>query len=879
MSNNSSTSTADAVAVLESAPYPFLLLATDLTITDANAALLRAAGKVREEVIGRYLFDAFPADPDDPDNSNQQTILASIERVIQTRQPDTIMVVRYPVSRQSTQGPVFDDRYWSVAHTPILDDQGKVRLIVHNPIEVTKLCTPKQTLGSAVIDYNFGLLTEGTILSRGKLLEEDNRRLENERAKLHRIFEQAPGYMAVVSGPDYIYEVVNDAHNQLVGHRNVIGKPMREVFPDVEGQGYFELLEQVRLSGKPFVGHEMRVYLQRTPNGPMEECYVDFVYQPLFAPDQTVCGVFIQGVDVTEKKRVEEALRISNERWKLAIEGSQDGVWDWYMQTDEVVYSRRWKEIVGYADNEIVERFDEWEKRIHPDDRQTVLAALQEGIKGQPYHSEHRLRCKDGSWKWVLARGLVVTRDEAGKPTRMTGTLSDISQKKESDELIWYHANFDFLTGLPNRRLFRDRLEHEVRKAHRSGSEVTLFSIDIDRFKEVNDMLGHDTGDQLLKQVGERLSACVRESDTVARPGGDEFTIILTTLNDQAHVEKTAQKIIAALAKPFHLKEEVVHISASVGITLYPHDAIDPQELIRNADHAISAAKSTGRNRFCYFTRSMQQEALWRLHLGRDLRKALKKDQLQVQYQPIVDLSSRDIVKAEALVRWHHPKLGMISPSKFIPLAEELGLINDIGDWVFTEAACCSQRWGARVGRPFQISVNRSPVQFLSKSNSIDWLRFLAERGLPENSISIEITEGLLLNASALVEDTLLQYRDAGIQVALDDFGTGYSSMAYLKKFDIDYLKIDQSFVQDIDTNTGSRTIAESMIVMAHRLGLKVIAEGIETSGQADILRAAGCDYGQGYLFSKALPPNMFEELLVRDAASDRAPEAGRNLH
>lgn len=874
MSNATPTPMADTAAVLEAAPYPFLLLTTDLTIIDVNAAYLRTVGRKREELVGRDIFDAFPANPDDIDN--ERTLRASVQRAIQTGKPDTIMVLRYSMSRQTPDGPVCDERYWSVVHTPVLDDQGDVELIISNPIDVTELYTLKKALGSANDDYDFGFLTEGSILSHGQLLEESNRKLTEERARLRRVFEQTPGFIAILHGPDLVYEIVNEANYQLVGHRDLIGKPVREALSELEGQGYFELLDQVMASGKPFVGHEMRVQFQRTPGGPMTERYVDFVFQPLFAPDGTVSGVFIQGHDVTEQKQAKEALQISNERWKLAIEGARDGVWDWNLQTNEVVYSLRWKEILGYADNEIANRFDEWETRLHPDDRQTALSELQASVNGKPYHSEHRLRCKDGSWKWTLARAVVVERDEAGRPTRMTGTQSDISEKKESDELIWRHASFDCLTGLPNRRLFRDRLEREVRKAHRSGSEVALFFIDLDRFKEVNDLLGHDAGDLLLKQAGERLHACVRESDTVARLGGDEFTVILTELNDQTHVERIAQKIIAALIRPFRLKGEVAHISASIGITLYPNDASEPEELIRNADQAMYAAKAAGRNRFRYFTRSMQEHAHKRLHLARDLRKALTGGQLQVHFQPVVDLSSRHIVKAEALLRWHHPKLGLVHPAQFIPIAEESGLINDIGDWVFREATSWSQRWGARTGQSFQISVNRSPVQFLSKSNSTDWLRFLEELSLPGNSISVEITEGVLLNASPAVADTLLQYRDAGIQVALDDFGTGYSSMAYLKKFDIDYLKIDQSFVQDIEANAGSRAIAESIIVMAHKLGLQVIAEGIETTGQEKILQAAGCDYGQGYLFSKAVPPDAFEQMLASESAGSGSGETGR---
>jgi diguanylate cyclase (GGDEF)-like protein/PAS domain S-box-containing protein len=865
MSNATPPAIIDAAAILEATPYPFLLLATDLTVVGVNTAYLAPLGRTREEVVGRDIFSVFPASAEDTDN--ERAFRASVERAIQTGKSDTIMALRYCVSRETPDGPVYDERYWNVIHTPVLDEHGNTKLIIVNPIEVTELYNRNAVPAMANVGVDFGLLTEGNILRRGQLLAESHRKLEEERSRLHRVFEQAPGFVYIMYGPDLIYEIVNKAGYQLVEHRELIGRPVREAMRELEGQGFFELLEQVMATGKPFVGHEMRMQLQAVLGGPKTESYVDFVYQPLFAVDGSVSGVFVQGIDITEKKRATEAIAISNERWKLAIEGARDGVWDWNIQTNDISYSKRWKEILGYAEDEIADRFDEWEKRLHPDDRQTALAELQAGINGQPYYSEHRLRCKDGSWKWVLARAEVVGRDEAGKPTRMTGTVSDISQKKESEEQIWYHASFDSLTGLPNRRLFRDRLEQEIRKAQRSGTEVALLFIDLDRFKDVNDFLGHDVGDQLLKQAGERLHACVRNSDTVTRPGGDEFTVILTELHSHAHLESIAQKLIAALARPFRLKDGVAHISASIGVTLYPADARDPEELIRNADQAMYAAKAAGRNQFRYFTRSMQEDSHRRLHLRRELRKALSRGQLHVHYQPVVDLCSHRIAKAEALLRWHHPKLGVVSPSLFIPLAEETGLINAIGDWVFSQAVPWSQRWGKQTGHTFQISVNRSPVQFLSKSNSADWLRSLKKNGLPGNSISVEITESVLLNASSLVAETLLQYRNAGIQVALDDFGTGYSSMAYLKKFDIDYLKIDQSFVRDIETNAGSRAIAESIIIMAHRLGLKVIAEGIETEGQEIILQVAGCDYGQGYLFSKAVPPDEFEQLLAGELA------------
>lgn len=562
-----------------------------------------------------------------------------------------------------------------------------------------------------------------------------------------------------------------------------------------------------------------------------------------------------------------EEARLAAERFALAMEGSGDGLWDWDLQGDSVYFSPRWKEILGHAEHEVGTSAVEWEHRLHPQDRAAALAALDACLQGRKttFSSEHRLRCRNGEWKWVLTRAKVVERDEEGKPLRMTGTMSDISRRRMSEERIWQHANFDMLTNLPNRRLFRDRLEQEVKKAQRSGQQLGLLFIDLDRFKEVNDLLGHDAGDLLLTQASHRLAGCVRDSDTVARLGGDEFTVILPGIESLESVAKVADKILRSLAKPFQLGNEVAYLSASVGITIFPTDAAEPEELIRNADQAMYGAKHAGRNQFSYFTRSMQEKAHNRLRLAGELRGALAAGQLQVWYQPVVEMSSGRIVKAEALLRWHHPSIGAVDPNEFIPLAEESGLILEIGDWVFRQAAGCARRWTEQLGTVFQIGVNKSPVQFMSPDDDSDWAGHLQTLGLAGNSIAVEITEGLLLNASPNVAARLLEYRDAGIQVALDDFGTGYSSMAYLKKFDIDYLKIDRSFVRDMASDESDRAIAESVIVMAHRLGLKVIAEGIETQEQRDLLAAAGCDFGQGYLFARPAPAHEFETLLMEN--------------
>ena len=576
-------------------------------------------------------------------------------------------------------------------------------------------------------------------------------------------------------------------------------------------------------------------------------------------------GVQVLLRDVSELKLSQEKLHIINERLKLAIEGSGEGLWDWDLRTSTTNYSERVSEITGYSLDELRARATPWMERVHPDDRPKVEASMREHLEDRApsYSCEYRVRCKDGSWKWLHSRGVLVERSASGKPLRVTGLIADITARKEADERVWHLANFDPLTGLPNRRLFRDRLTHEVANAQRRDCAFALLFIDLDRFKQVNDFFGHDAGDALLVQAARRIKQCVRDSDTVARLGGDEFTIILGDLRNIDHIEQLVQKLLDTLALPFSMGQEKAFLSGSVGIAVYPDDARSAEELIRKADQAMYAAKNAGKNQFSYFTREMDEKAHMRLRLLQELRQAVHAGEIQVYYQPVIDLATGRIIKAEALVRWENPLLGTVNPAHFIPIAEEAGIINAIGDYVFRTAADTAKRWSMTLGAPLQVSVNKSPLQFRSKEQE-KWLAYLRHLELSPSHIAIEITEGLLLDISEHVSSKLLEYKDAGIQVAIDDFGTGYSSMAYLQKFSIDYLKIDQSFVRDMASNPGNRSITESMIAMAHKLGLKVIAEGVETQEQMDILKAAGCDYGQGFLFSQALPAQEFEGLLLQ---------------
>jgi diguanylate cyclase (GGDEF)-like protein/PAS domain S-box-containing protein len=850
-------------------PTPAVLLTPELEIVDANDAFLCLSECTLDELVGTYIFDTFP-EPETGETTDASSLHKSFQRVLATREPDTIALQRYPIRRCVIHA--IEERFWTSVNTPLFDAVGNLTGICHTTTDVTMLETLNDAADPAAAcqrKLEAGHHVECNLFMHAKIVQETNRALEAERARLLHLFDQSPGFVAFMTGPDHVFELCNQAFYTHIGHRDLIGKPAREALPEFADQGYFEILDEVYRTGRPFVGKSLHAWVRQHPEEPLQELYVDLVFQPITDAHGKVTGIVSEGHDITEQKQMETKLRESDERWKFILEGSDDGLWDWDLVSRNVVISDRLREILGYDKNEWLLDQEEYLSRVHPDDRAVVegcFANIFAGTSGV-ISSEYRILLKEGMCRWIHCRGKVVSRDANGAPLRVCGTITDISEKKRSEQRIWHQANFDTLTGLPNRSLFREKLEHEVKLAQRTGTPIALFFIDLDRFKEVNDLMGHDMGDILLTHAAQRIANSVRESDTVARLGGDEFTVILPGYGEPADVQVIAQKILDALARPFHLRGELVYISGSIGITLCPFDAEEPEDLLRNADQAMYVAKNSGRNQFSFFTHSMQDAAASRLRLIADLREALVRGQFRLFFQPIVELPGGRIVKAEALLRWFHPDHGLYLPDEFIPLAEETGLIHDIGKWVFTEAAFWSHRWSTQLGKPFQISVNKSPVQFFhSDADEPDhWSHYLAEHGFARNCLSIEITEGLLLNASTSVTERLEHYRKAGIQVALDDFGTGYSSMSYLKKLDIDYLKIDQSFVQDMPHDASSRTIAETMIVMAHRLGLKVVAEGIETEEEKQMLIAAGCDYGQGYLFSKALAPEEMERLLRKD--------------
>jgi diguanylate cyclase (GGDEF)-like protein/PAS domain S-box-containing protein len=688
--------------------------------------------------------------------------------------------------------------------------------------------------------------------------------------KKHRLlFENSRDALMTLAPPSWQFTSANLATLRLFGAVN------KELFT---AAGFMDVSPRRQPNGRPSaeMANEMFEKAMREGSHSFEWEHRRLDGKPFFA-NVLLTRVDVSGVpslqatvrDITTDRQAKLALEYESQKNEMLLRTASDGIHILDKSGKLALMSDSFCRMLGYTRQEMQGmHVSQWDAQWSDGQMRERLEELLE--MGVTFETQHR--CKDGSLIDVEVNARTITMDGS---TMMYCSSRDITERKNTEKSILRHANFDSLTKLPNRSLFRDRLEQETKKSHRSGWPMALMLIDLDRFKEVNDTLGHDKGDMLLIEAARRISECVRETDTVARLGGDEFTVILSELDDTKDVDHIVRKIIKRLASPFLLGDDQVFVSASVGITLYPHDSTDIDALLKNADQAMYQAKNQGRNRSSFFTAALQEAAQKRMRLINDLRNALDGNQFRVFYQPIVELTTGSIHKAEALIRWNHPVRGMVSPAEFIPLAEETGMIVEIGDWIFQQAMLQCKQWRATHHPGFQISVNRSPAQFHHDlSHSKEWIRYLKSIDLPGHGLVIEITEGLLLNVEGSIQDKLLAFRDAGVQVAIDDFGTGYSSLSYLNKLDIDYLKIDQSFVRNLGSSPSDMALCEAIIIMAHKLGLKAIAEGVGTEAQRDILASAGCDYIQGFLYSRPVAAEDFEQLLIAStAAALKAPE------
>ncbi len=563
------------------------------------------------------------------------------------------------------------------------------------------------------------------------------------------------------------------------------------------------------------------------------------------------------------KHGMEAKLRESEERYALAVRAANDGIWDWNLKTNKIYYSPRWKEILGYKEDEIGDELEDWFKRIYESDQKKVQTELVSHLRGHTpqFQSEYRMVHANGSILWVLSRGLAV-READGRAYRIAGSQTDINARKLAEERLEYGALHDSLTGLPNRVLFTDRLNNRLQRSERNPHELfAVMFVDLDRFKVVNDSLGHAVGDQLLVTTAQRLQKSLRAEDTVARLGGDEFAILIDRINEVGDALRVAERIKAHLVATTVLGSVERFPTASIGIVIYQRNYSKPEELLRDADAAMYHAKSFGGNDYRVFDETMYANAIELIRLEGELERAVERREWQVDYQPIYSLFDRKIIGAEALVRWAHPKRGTLYPRDFIQVAEQTGHILAIGDHVLRSACQQVKTWRGLGMDQLWVSVNISGRQFQDKKLVEMITEALAENGLPSDSLRLEITESVAMRDAALTVRTLEELRNLGVNTFMDDFGTGYSSLNYLQTLPLRMLKIDQSFIQDVQNNS-SKSLTMTIIHMAHLLNLEVIAEGVEEEAQLAFLRSQMCDNVQGNLLSRPLSGSEFTDLL-----------------
>jgi diguanylate cyclase (GGDEF)-like protein/PAS domain S-box-containing protein len=595
--------------------------------------------------------------------------------------------------------------------------------------------------------------------------------------------------------------------------------------------------------------------------------WLDIYTYPIFDKDGKVSHVIEYIRDITDRKKTEEALRDSEERYVLAARGANDGLWDWDMKANVIYYSPRWKLMFGFNEDEITENPSEWLDRIHPDDRMQVDSEISSHIGKYTtnFISEHRILHRDGRYRWVLVRGLAIF-DSSIDAYRMAGSMTDITDRKSAEEQLMFDAMHDALTRLPNRALFMDRLGHSIEREKRNDNFLfAVVFLDMDRFKVLNDSLGHTAGDKLLITISRRLADSLRPGDTVARLGGDEFAILLEDLKDRNEAVQIAERIQEELSQPLNLEGQEVFTTASIGITFNSIGYEEPENLLRDADIAMYHAKANGSARYEIFSKGMHENAVARLQMETALQQAVKQKEFILHYQPIVSITSGKISSLEALIRWEHPVRGLIGPAEFIPIAEETGLIIPIGEWVITEACRQLNIWQSEFPSDpaLTISVNISSKQLtpqLVKHIS----HSLQEIPIKPGTLVIELTETMIMENAEIVAPLLQLLKKMNVRLHIDDFGTGYSSLSYLHRFPVDVLKIDRSFVARLGANGDNVEVVKAIATLAHSLDMEVIAEGVETENQFARLKEMECVYMQGYLFSQPLNIEGIEGLLQK---------------
>ncbi|HWQ84934.1 MAG TPA: EAL domain-containing protein, partial [Anaerolineales bacterium] len=574
--------------------------------------------------------------------------------------------------------------------------------------------------------------------------------------------------------------------------------------------------------------------------------------------------------EILERKRIEQALRESEERYALAVQGANDGLWDWDLRSNQIYYSPRWKSILGLAETEVGHHPDEWYNRVHLEDIERLKLDISAHMAGLTPHfeNEHRILHKDGEYIWVQSRALAV-REEDGVAYRMAGSLTDITDRKNAEQRLLHDAFHDTLTGLPNRALFLDRLRQAVeRSKRRTDFTYAVLFLDLDRFKDVNDTLGHMLGDQLLVIIGKMLESGLRSTDTVARLGGDEFVILMEDITNIQGAMRVANWVHEMFKTPIHVLDHQVFISTSIGIVSGGLNYARPEDILRDADIAMYSAKAHGRARSEVFEPEMRVRISRRLLIESELRQAIEHEEFVIHYQPIISLEDQRITGFEALVRWNHPIRGLLIPADFLYVAEESGLIVPIDRWVLRQACFQMKTWQDQypIQIPLTISVNLSG-RHVTRPDLVDYIQnVLKETRLAPTCLKLEITENILMETNLLTSETFHRLQALGVQLQIDDFGIGYSSLSYLSQFPVNALKIDQSFIKKMAVDNSQLEIVQAIVMLAQRLDVVVVAEGVETAAQLHQLQSLGCEYGQGFYVSKPLESAGIEAILAGSA-------------
>jgi len=661
-------------------------------------------------------------------------------------------------------------------------------------------------------------------------------------------------------------EFVSDGCHKLTGYR-----------PD-------ELIFNNRVSYDQITLPEDRERVSRTIHAALENNQAFDVEYRIQRADGRVCWVLERGVglrnahgqlawiegfiqDISERMAANEALREAVRRYSSLFEHATEGIFQTTPQGRYLNANPALARIYGHASpDELIEHLHDIQRLLYvsPERRDEFVRLMQK--QGMVRNFESQVYRRDGSIIWISENARAVKNSD-GSVQFFEGTVVDITERKQHDARLEYQASHDSLTGLPNRSLLRDRIEQAIANAKRDGHLVAVVFVDLDHFKLINDSLGHHVGDRLLLEVADRLIACVRGHDSVARQGGDEFVLVLTEQHEENEILAVVSRLLEAISQPWVDEGQEYGLSCSVGISCFPQDGDDPDALLRCADAAMYKAKASGRSTYHFYTPELNQAISERLELENNLRHALERDEFRVYYQPRIEVASGRIIGAEALIRWDCPGKGIVPPDSFISIAEETGLIIPIGQWILQEACRQNSAWQRAGLPPVSVSVNLSPIQFRHAGLVESVADALAQAGLDPACLELELTESFVMHDAERINVAMQALKALGVDIAVDDFGTGYSSLSYLKRFPVDRLKVDKSFVRDIDSDPDDAAIVRAIITLGHALGLKVVAEGVETQAHLEFLRQHGCDELQGYYFSRPVPATEMEALLRSLAA------------